>query len=804
LKAVRFDNGGEYISKDFIAYLEAEGITVHTTTPKSSAQNGVAERVNRTVMDRALALLIAAGLPKFLWPEAVAHVAYLKNRSPTRALKDKTPEEVWTGRKPDISDLQEWGIRCWVLTDRQKRTKLDPKSQPMFYMGPAPGTKGWGYYDPKSRRIGKSRNIIFAVPKSQPPAGDDDDEYVELSLPAPLEGENGIIGDLAQGGDTTVSPANVPDAPPPVTTQKAPRPKTVIPPSERTLRGKPRIDYKAVEDGKGIVIRTTPNAPQQTVLDDDDDAVEHIVGDYESHFLCLLTLTDTPTAREPRNYKEAEASPDAKLWRGAMDSEIAQLLKLGTWSHADLPYGRKPIGCTWVYKRKEDLEGNVKYKARLVAQGFSQVFGIDVFDTFSPVIRTDSVRVLAAIGTVRDMEMSQFDVVGAYLNAELDEEIYMRQPPGYNDKHSKVLRLQKALYGLKQGGRKWNEHFNRIMTQNLAFKRLNSDPCVYIKKTRRGLVIIGVHVDDMIALADTTSLMDDFATELAKHVKITNMGPPTLFLGLEFSRDRTAHTLTICQSQYILRVLERFGMTDSNPVSTPLDPNVKLVKCAEDADLTEMRKCPYQAVIGSLMYAALGTRPDIAYAVQALLQYNSRYGPEHWTAAKHVLRYLKGMHTYGITYSGEGQTRLQAYYLNLRLEGYTDADWGSNPDDRRSISGYTFLVGNAVVAWSSKKQTTVALSSTEAEYMAVSYAARHTIWMRALLAELTFAPTEATKLNVDNKSAMELSKDNVLHARTKHIDIRHHFIRKCITGEAIRLEYCPTDINSVDLFTKAL
>ncbi len=189
LKKVRCDNGGEYLSKDFTSYLRAEGIQLDTTTPNSSAQNGVAERVNHTVMDRALAILIEMGLPKFLWPEAVAHVAYLKNRSPTRALKDKTPEEVWSGRKPDVSDLQEWGAKCWVLTDRKKRTKLDPKSQPMHFMGMAPGSKDWKFFDPKARHIGKSRNIIFAVPKCAQPAVDEDKyDFIELSAPTPLEG----------------------------------------------------------------------------------------------------------------------------------------------------------------------------------------------------------------------------------------------------------------------------------------------------------------------------------------------------------------------------------------------------------------------------------------------------------------------------------------------------------------------------------------------------------------------------------------------------------------------------------------
>ena len=411
---------------------------------------------------------------------------------------------------------------------------------------------------------------------------------------------------------------------------------------------------------------------------------------------------------------------------------------------------------------------------------------------------------LLVIGTEHNMEMHQFDVVSAYLNADLEEKIYMRQPPGYEDSMRKVLRLQKALYGLKQGSRKWNIHFNQIMVNELGFQWLNSDPCVYIWQDKHGLTIIGVHVDDMIALADTTSLMDVFAASLAKHIKITSLGMPSLLFRLKISHDRPSRTLSICQLQYILHVLEQFSMADTNAVSTPLNPNIKLVKTPDDADLSEMRNMPYQVAIGSLMYAALGTQPDISYTVQALSQYSLCPGPKHWTTVKRVFQYLKGTHKFGITFTGKGAPRLHAYYINLRLEGYSNADWGSNPDDRQSISGYAFLVGNAVVAWSSKKQTMVVLSSMEVEYMAITYAACHRIWMRAIMAELTFAQEKATKLNADNKSAIKLSKDNVQHARSKHIDICHHFIRECIAADTIYLEYCPTNINSADLFMKAL
>lgn len=402
------------------------------------------------------------------------------------------------------------------------------------------------------------------------------------------------------------------------------------------------------------------------------------------------------------------------------------------------------------------------------------------------------------------MVSHQYDVVGAYLNAEVEEEIYMRQPPGYDDGSGRVLRLIKALYGLKQGGRVWNQHFNSTMVEKLGFQRLSADICVYVKTVGSEMIVFGLHVDDMLGGADSDALMDEFETQIRRYYDITNLGTPRMLLGLEVSHHSDLRTITIRQTHFILTALDRFGMAGCAPASTPMDLNVRLVKEPEDADLSEMKDVPYQAAIGTLMYAALGTRPDISYAVQTLSQFSSRPGPAHWTAVKRVFRYLKGSLDYGITYGRKGEPRTQAYYKNFRLEGYTDADWGANPVDRRSISGYTFLIGGGLVAWSSKKQAVVALSSTEAEYMAVSYAARHAIWMRQLLAELNFEQVHATDLRADNMSAIALSKDNIQHARTKHIDIRHHFIRECIAADTISLKYVPTADNVADLFTKAL
>jgi hypothetical protein len=253
-----------------------------------------------------------------------------------------------------------------------------------------------------------------------------------------------------------------------------------------------------------------------------------------------------------------------------------------------------------------------------------------------------------------------------------------------------------------------------------------------------------------------------------------------------------AGTLKIKQTLYIKRVLEKFGMADSHPVGTPLDPNVKLVKVPNDEhhDIPE-----YRSAIGSLMYAVIGTRPDISFAVQTLSQFMSNPGPAHWSAVKRVFRYLNGTRDLGIIYSKGGEVEPLAY---------SDDDWGANMIDRKSISGYVFQMANGPISWQSKKQPTVALSSMEAEYMAESLAARQVIWLWTLPTELGIPYPGPTTLHVDNQGAINYSNNAINHGRTKHIDIQHHFVREKLVSNEMQLQYCATDDNLADIFTKAL
>jgi hypothetical protein len=806
IKRLRVDNGKEYDNRALRRYCAENGINLEFTAPYSSSQNGIAERLNRTLVENTRAMLAHHRTDLSLWPEAVAYACYLKNRSPTRALGTEiTPEEAWSGKKPDVSRLREFGSNMWVLTENPKQmaSKIEPKSRQYQFMGLSDESRAYRYYRPDIKQVLTTRNGRFTQnnieeyttatldpAEGQLSEGEEIGESTQADKDEPLKKEG---GEPAEKAKLTIKiPARkIPEAQNAATanediTPQAPAPITTEPAAPETKR-----------PTRAAKIPLEPTRCSTRFIKPNKEAVEII------EEILLNSTTTKGEEKEPFSLLEAKGRTDWPKWKSAMDTEMNQLRALGTFELVKLPENRKPISCKWVFRLKRDINGNIeKFKARLVARGFSQIPGIDFLDTYSPVVRQDTLRTLIAIGAKNDMEIHQLDFVGAYLHAKLEEEIYITQPEDQNDGTGRVLKLNKALYGLRQAGRVWNKTLHDFLDK-LGYIQLKSDKCVYLKDSDLGRVILAVHVDDILALADSPELMKLAKEELQQGFPIKDLGEVKQLLGLEIFRNRAKRLVTISQSNYIKSIISRFGLENAHTSATPMDPNVKLRAVTEnDEEITDVK---YQEAIGSLIYAAIGTRPDISYAVQALSQFNTKHTQTHWTAVKRVFRYLKGTANYGITYGGSRHgIELKTYFDNIRLEGFSDADWGANPDDRRSISGYTFLIGNGAVSWSSKKQQTVALSSMEAEYLAISHAAKQAIWMKTLLNELGYPQEGPIQIRADNQSAIAFAKDNTDHSRTKHIDIRHHFIRDCIQDNQISISYVNTNENSADIFTKAL
>lgn len=449
----------------------------------------------------------------------------------------------------------------------------------------------------------------------------------------------------------------------------------------------------------------------------------------------------------------------------------------------------KPLDASGCLESSMGKKGEIDcFKSRLVAKGFAQKPGIDYDETFSPVVRFATIRTLLAHAVKNDMLIHQMDVVTAFLNGTLDEDIYMQQPEGYVEEGNEhlVCKLKKSLYGLKQSPRCWNKTFKDFM-ESIGFISCEADPCVFI----RGSTIVAVYVDDLILITNEEKEMDSVKKSLANRFKMKDMGDIHYLLGV--SIEHSAEGLKLNQEQYIQKMLSKFEMAECNPVATPADCNVKLEK--HDGISNSVDATKYQSMVGSLLYAAVATRPDIAHAVGVVSKFCAEPSEMHITAVKRIFRYLKGTMCVSLNYNRKSKSE--------SVFGYCDADWAGDLDDRHSTSGYVLLLAGGAIAWLSKKQATVALSTAEAEYIALSNIAQEIAWLKNLLGEIGVDSSDPILVNEDNQSAIAMTK-NVRHSRAKHIDIKFHFVKEAIENNILKLKYCPSKENVADILTKSL
>ncbi|KAJ2913904.1 hypothetical protein MD484_g6523, partial [Candolleomyces efflorescens] len=795
---MRFDNGAELINSELENMARQEGIVVEPTAPYSPSQNGVAERFNRTLLELARAMLIEKSLPLFLWDEAVRHAAYLRNRAPTRALDGMTPYEAWSGKKPSVEHFREFGCDVWVLDESKSRSKLLPKSHKMVFVGFMDGSKSIRYYDPKTRRVKVSRNVAF----------NENDELEELEI-VELPGSRSE-GEHRDDSDTRTNPEPPPEEPP---AQSEPIPAEVEEGSRNLRTRTTTIDYKKIGNPQSrtpgqrhankapdVTRPTEASKAKQRTVENTSVAVEEVV---EEILQEKAFISDGNWSELPQTYEEAMASDEAPQWKKAMDNEMENVLKMGTWELGNLPDDREVnlMGCRWVFAKKKG-EHAVKFKGRIVAQGCSQQPGMDYSPkgTFSPVFRLETFRGILAKTAVENWKLRQFDIVGAYLHGRLKETIYMKQPPGYNDGTGRVCILKRSLYGLKQAGNVWNHELNDTLVK-IDFKRLKSDYCCYVRRKKDGLTIMVVWVDDIISASTDDDLNDQLEADLGRYFEVKSLGKPSMILGMKLQQ--YDHKIQLSQSHYIDEILKKFNFEDIQPTSTPMDKQINLDdprhlgKSINEGELYSKPRFTFAVGTGTLMWLALATRPDIAFSLAKIAQYAADPKTQHWNALKRIFRYLKATKDLALTWGGED------HLLHDELQVFADADYANNYD-RKSFSGYVILMAGGAIAWSAKKQATVAHSTPEAEYIAATHVAKQVLWQRSIFQELNFHISTPTTIFSDNKAAISIAHHLEFFSRTKHIDIACHFIRDYVQRGDLTLVYVQSAQNLADLFTKPL
>jgi hypothetical protein len=850
IKAVRVDGALELTAGKMGTHLTSRGIAIQKTAPYAHPQAGKIERYVRTIEEGGQTLLADSGLSMSFWCDAVLTSQYLRNRLPTSTLATNiTPFEVLTRAKPDVSHLQVWGCQCFVAIPNELRDKASFKRFEGIFVGYEEHRLGWRVRDLKGK-YHFSRDVIFnedlsgrlGVPRSIPLPAPSSSDPLESSLsPRPArvrvrtttgrmyddilklkelqrverESRRKLASTIGSVGVATVDGGVTADGGVGVDGDSGD--------GDLSVAFAASVDLSpTVEAVHGILSLHTSSVFPDAVDVQTDSLALMEPGIFQAS--CLATVTSTQPrvfdlAKAPSSYSEAIARPDVPAWRAAMAREELSLKEMGAFEEVDLPPGQNTVGLIWVFANKTDADGVVlpgKEKARLVAQGFSQRPG-QFNETYAPVAKMASIRILIAWATVRDLEIFQFDCKTAFLHAKLRHPIYARLYPGYTRLgHGKVLRILVALYGLRQSAYEFYMLFLELLLDlgmiccevdhGVFFGRCISPPDASVSMPLDGsplVLYVPLHVDDGLAITNSSPLYQWFIKMLKRRLLIVDMGLCKKFLNLLIIRDRARRRAWLSSHVYVAELLEEWNLVNCKTAVTPfpskhLDlqsapPNA--VPDVSDADLIPK----YQRLVGCLLYLAITTRPDISYYAMWLGQHNARPNRSHFLLAKHVIRYLAGTKT--LAPSDSLPSSLAGYMQNV---GCSDADWASDSADRKSISGYSFFFEGSLVSWSAVKQKSIALSSTEAEYYAMTHAFKEALWLRVFLSFMEFPVPHPFPILPDNQAACSLSNSIAISARSKHIDIRHHFIRTHIHDGSFSTTWIPTADMPADIFTKSL
>jgi len=832
IKKLRCDGGGEYVSNEMKKWLSARGILIEQTVADTPQLNGKAERMFRTLFEMARTFLRSSGLATSFWGEAIISAAYIRNRVCGRN-KIITPYEAVYQVKPNLRHLRVFGCATYARILDHARHKLQDKATKCILLGYSDTQRGYRLLDAQTRRIIVSRDVIF-----------DETLFPARKALEARETRNMLQVCASKGEDLSVLPMQFNADAEPVADEKTasslgshenapldehelkpnkdnvcsdseilditPRELPVSPEHEpiapvRELETKPESDapmrrstrYAPTANSLKAIVANKENSDAKAVRKETRrgsivTATALLADELNDEFFeyAYRMSNGIENFPDPNSLQEARASVHALEWEKGMEEEKASIEENKTWIVIQGRPPKPPIKSRWVFKYKAQPGSVGRFKCRLVGCGYSQRPGIDYGEIFSPVVRHTSIRVFLAVAAHLDLELKHLDVCTAFLHGKLEESesVYMQLPENFNvDGEKTIVKLLKGLYGLKQANRAWNKAMNKVLLA-FGFVRFLSEPCIYILRRGSSLLLICVYVDDYFIGYNDEFVFLDFEKHFGTQFKIKNLGNLEWALGLHITRNRSERTISLDQELYCLQILKHFSMSDSKNVDTPELPSLYL----NNEENIVADSVPYRSLVGKLMYLMLCTRPDLAAAVRQLSRYLAMPGWSHWEAGKRVLKYLRGTSKLGLTFNGK---------LPLILQAFADSDF-AQAQDRKSVSGTLILLCGGPVSWASKTQSTVSLSSTEAEYTALSEITREIVWLRQLLADMGFDQADPTRVNEDNMQAIGLAHNPEHHARNKHIDVKLHYVREKVEEKVIDVQYIRSEDNLADIFTK--
>uniref|UniRef100_A0AAV1VC82 Polyprotein n=1 Tax=Peronospora matthiolae TaxID=2874970 RepID=A0AAV1VC82_9STRA len=749
VKFVRHDGAREFATNSLQDFYEVEGIEQQTTVPYAHQANGTAERAIRTIVTIGRSMLHHAKLDKCFWAEAAMTAVYVKNRLPSPKIPHKTPFEIVYNSKPSVKHMRVFGCQAYILTPKEKRLKWDPKARAGLFLGYEEVSKAYRVYDIEAGQVMISRDVNF------------DESAFGMSMLISDDDVDGLDFESIDLDDEEPRPRHF----------KQTGKRKAQPSHDNDDASMPR----AVRQRPGLEESSAPDDLSSRRANEDEERKSE-----EQH--------DTPTSSafwhasanaveaavdfsEPSTFEEAVSGPDQVHWRKAIDAELDSMKLRGVFRAAKLPNGQSAIG-TKVFAKK---------------------YGIDYTETFSPVVKYVTLRMVIAITKHFGWPLDQLDVVTAFLYGVMKEKVFCAVPEGVKmEGDFDCLELIKAIYGLKQASRVWNETFDEFI-RSIGFQASGFDPCLYIMTSEGHCVFVLVYVDDVLVTGSSLEMIARTKNDLKTRFEMTDSGKCAFVLGIELL-DGEDGSVTMCQRRYVDDVLKRFGMDECKAVASPVDVSSRLVP-SNSASKVDV---PFREAVGALMHLTTATRPDIAYAVSFVSRFMEKPQEEHWVAVKRIFRYLQGTKMHGICYKPSAK---------IDFRGYSDADWAGDLADRKSTSGYVFMLLGAPVSWGSKKQPSVSLSTSEAEYIALSLAIQEGKWINRLLCEIMAAANEEGPelvIREDNQSCIKMTKNPVNHGRAKHIDIKYHHIRDEVKRGEVKLEYCETTLMLADIMTKGL